>query len=250
MESISESPDPLYSPRMWAHDANGVIVLDPAAWDSGYSPPALRRGTSQLLAKRAVDVVGSLVLLLLLLPLLVAIVVLIRLSSSGPALFMQERVGKDEHMFRMYKFRTMFANSNSAIHEAYSRALISGAAGAHQGAFKLRSDPRVTPLGRILRALSLDELPQLVNVLKGDMSLVGPRPPLPYEVELYGPRERHRLAVPPGITGLWQVSGRSALNFQQMIQLDLSYIEHWSIWLDLKILLRTPLVVIRRQGAY
>jgi lipopolysaccharide/colanic/teichoic acid biosynthesis glycosyltransferase len=127
--------------------------------------------------------------------------------------------------------------------------LIQGTAQATGNTFKLQNDSRITPVGRVLRRLSLDELPQLINVLRGEMSLVGPRPPLPYEVAQYGPRELGRLSVPPGLTGLWQVSGRAILNFHQMIDLDLAYIERWSLWLDLKILARTPLVVLTGRGA-
>jgi lipopolysaccharide/colanic/teichoic acid biosynthesis glycosyltransferase len=149
----------------------------------------------------------------------------------------------------MYKFRTMFAGSDPAIHQAYIRSLVKGEAEAIGGAFKLSNDPRITPTGRILRRYSLDELPQLFNVLRGDMSLVGPRPPLPYEWDMYDARARLRLSVPPGITGLWQVSGRNVLDFHQMIELDLGYIARWSFWLDLWIVLRTPLVVITARGA-
>ena len=207
------------------------------------------RRAVQLVAKRGIDVAGATVLLLILLPLLLTIGVLVRVSSPGPILFRQRRVGKDGREFCMYKFRTMLPNSDASIHQAYYRALINGEAEPISGTFKLRHDPRVTPIGRILRRSSLDELPQLFNILKGDMSLVGPRPPIPYEVELYGPRERSRLSVTPGVTGLWQVSGRNALNFHQMIDLDLSYIERWSVWLDLVILFRTCVVVITGRGA-
>jgi lipopolysaccharide/colanic/teichoic acid biosynthesis glycosyltransferase len=151
--------------------------------------------------------------------------------------------------FTLLKFRTMYHGASSDVHETYYRALMQGTAEATGNTFKLRNDARITPVGRILRRLSLDELPQLLNVLRGEMSLVGPRPPLPYEVAEYGPRELGRLAVPPGLTGLWQVSGRAILNFHQMIELDLAYVEHWSLWLDLEVLLRTPLVVLTGRGA-
>ncbi len=200
--------------------------------------------------KRCVDVVGTLLLLLMLLPILVTIAVLVRVSSAGPILFRQQRAGKDGAIFEMYKFRTMFSNSDPAIHQAYSRDVINGEAKRIDGAFKLTRDPRVTPIGRFLRRSSLDELPQLLNVLKGEMSLVGPRPPILYEVELYTPRDYRRLCVTPGMTGLWQVSGRSELSFQQMIDLDLAYIESWSIWTDLQILLKTPVVVVTGRGAH
>jgi lipopolysaccharide/colanic/teichoic acid biosynthesis glycosyltransferase len=144
----------------------------------------------------------------------------------------------------MYKFRTMFEDSDSTQHQAYAQAVIRGVADRNGTVYKLTGDARVTPLGRFLRRTSLDELPQLFNVLTGDMSLVGPRPQLPYETELYGPREWRRQVIVPGITGLWQVSGRNRLTFQQMIDLDLLYLEDWSIWLDVKILALTTFVVL------
>jgi lipopolysaccharide/colanic/teichoic acid biosynthesis glycosyltransferase len=201
------------------------------------------------LAKRGLDVVGAGVGLLLLLPLLLLVALLVRLSSPGPILFRQTRVGQDGRTFEMLKFRTMFAGTDSAIHQAYYRRLINGDAPTIGGVFKLADDPRVTPVGRLLRRLSLDELPQLVNVVRAEMSLVGPRPPLPYEAELYDSRARLRLSVPPGLTGLWQVSGRNALDFRQMVELDLAYITRWSFWLDLQIVVRTPLVVATARGA-
>jgi lipopolysaccharide/colanic/teichoic acid biosynthesis glycosyltransferase len=152
-------------------------------------------------------------------------------------------------LFWFYKFRTMFQNNDSARHREYYALLVRGHAPSTAGAYKMAHDPRVTSLGRVLRRSSLDEIPQLLNVLKGDMSLVGPRPPIPYEVEMYGPREMARLSVTPGLTGLWQVSGRSTLNFQQMVELDLAYITHWSLLLDLLILLKTPWAVVTGRGA-
>jgi lipopolysaccharide/colanic/teichoic acid biosynthesis glycosyltransferase len=206
-----------------------------------------------VLAKQIFDLTCSLVLLLLVAPLLASVALAVRLSSPGPILFVQSRIGKNGKAFSMYKLRTMYAGSDMGsdveIHRAYVRALINGIAQPSGGAFKLTDDPRVTPLGRVLRRFSVDELPQLFNVLKGEMSLVGPRPPLLYEVELYSAREHARLSVSPGLTGLWQISGRSELTFQQMVDLDLDYIQRWSIWLDLKILFVTPLAVIKGRGA-
>jgi lipopolysaccharide/colanic/teichoic acid biosynthesis glycosyltransferase len=199
--------------------------------------------------KRVLDVAVACILLLALLPLLLVIAFLVWSSSPGPILFSQERVGRNAQRFRMYKFRTMVANGHPDVHRAYYELLVRGVAEPIGGKFKLGNDPRVTALGRILRHYSLDELPQLWNVLRGEMSLVGPRPPIPYEVELYGPREMGRLAVTPGLTGLWQVSGRSLLDFERMIALDLAYIERWSLWLDILILIRTPLVVLSARGA-
>jgi lipopolysaccharide/colanic/teichoic acid biosynthesis glycosyltransferase len=199
--------------------------------------------------KRLFDIAASIVLLIVLSPLLVLIAGLVLFSSPGPILFVQDRVGKDGRVFRMFKFRTMVRDAAASIHRAYYEALVNGTAEAIEGRFKLVNDPRITSMGRILRKCSADELPQLLNVLRGDMSLVGPRPPIPYEVELYTPRERARFAVTPGLTGLWQVSGRSLLGFEAMVQLDLLYIQQWSLWFDLLILLRTPLAVLTARGA-
>jgi exopolysaccharide biosynthesis polyprenyl glycosylphosphotransferase len=204
---------------------------------------------SQLLAKRIFDIAIAVVVSLVVMPMLLVVAVLVRCSSPGPVLFRQMRIGKDGQTFLMYKFRTMFADNNPMIHHDYYRSLVDRSAKPIGGVFKLSNDPRITPVGRILRRFSLDELPQLFNVLKGDMSLVGPRPPQPYEVAMYDERARLRLSVTPGITGLWQVSGRNELDFHEMVDLDLTYIARWSFWLDLLIILRTPLVLITAKGA-
>jgi len=190
--------------------------------------------------KRIVDLVGSLILIIIFSPLMLIIAGLIKLTSRGPILFRQERVGL-EKKFIFYKFRSM-KNMAEKEHEKYIQK--------YGNMFKLSHDPRATPLGRILRKTSLDELPQFFNVLKGDMSLIGPRPPLPSEVERYTTWQRKRLGVKPGITGLWQVSGRSELSFDEWVRLDAYYIENWSLWLDLQIFLRTLWVIIRGRGAY
>jgi lipopolysaccharide/colanic/teichoic acid biosynthesis glycosyltransferase len=234
---------------LWLQPPALVVRLGAPSFEGSAEPALSRASATSLVLKRIVDVVLALVLLLSLLPVIVCIAVAIRLSSPGPVIFRQQRVGKAGRLFWMYKFRTMVTNSDAQIHAAYYRSLVRGEAAPIDGAFKLARDPRVTRVGRFLRRASLDEVPQLVNVLRGEMSLVGPRPPIPYEVELYGVRERQRLTVLPGLTGLWQVSGRSLLSFQEMIDLDLAYIQHWSIWLDLRILLWTPLVVIAGLGA-
>jgi len=200
-------------------------------------------------AKRAFDVIGALVLLMVLSPVLLVLAVLVAWSSPGPVLFKQVRLGKRGEPFLFYKFRTMVDGNDPTDHRAYARALIRGEALPVRGSFKLADDPRVTRVGAFLRRYSLDEFPQLFNVLQGRMSLVGPRPPLPYEAELYGPLEWQRLWVAPGITGLWQVSGRSRLTFDEMIELDLAYIDHWSFWMDLLIVIRTPLAVLVGDGA-
>ncbi len=194
--------------------------------------------------KELVDRVGALVLLVLLAPLLVALAVWIRWDSPGPALFRQVRVGRGGRRFVIYKFRTMQVDAEQRLAEL--RHL-----NEHDGVlFKIRNDPRVTRAGRWLRRFSLDELPQLINVLKGQMSLVGPRPPLPDEVARYPADARRRLAVKPGMTGLWQVSGRADLPWEEAVRLDLWYVENWSLTLDLVILLRTLTAVYRASGAY
>jgi len=206
--------------------------------------------------KRAIDIAGSLAALILLSPLLVAIAAAIKLTSKGPILFQQTRVGQYGGRFTFLKFRSMYFQSDAKIHRDYVRQLIAGKDEAEQGAakaavYKIRDDPRITPVGRLIRKTSLDELPQLFNVLKGEMSLVGPRPPIPYEVEAYDIWHRRRfLEVKPGITGLWQVNGRSRVKFEDMVRLDLQYARTWSLGLDLKILLETPLAVFTGQGAY
>jgi exopolysaccharide biosynthesis polyprenyl glycosylphosphotransferase len=190
------------------------------------------------------DVVMSLALLVLLLPLMLLVALAIRLDSPGAALLKQKRIGRDRVPFDCYKFRSMCVDA-----EAQRKAL------AHRNemtgpVFKIRSDPRVTRVGRVLRKYSLDELPQLINVLKGEMSLVGPRPPLPEEVERYEPRHMKRLEVKPGLTCIWQVSGRNEICFERWVELDIEYIEHRSLWLDLVILVRTVPAVITARGAY
>lgn len=213
--------------------------------------------------KRCLDVVLAGVLLVLLLPLLVLIVVLIKLDSPGPAIFTQERVGAKcqwlgrqaiwiVRNFTMYKFRSMAQNADASVHEAYIRDFVAGRAQASPetgGKFKLTNDPRVTRIGRFLRKFSLDELPQLLNVLKGDMSLVGPRPVPPYEVACYGNGHEKRLAALPGITGYWQVKGRCRVSFEEMIRMDIDYIRNASLSLDLKILFLTVPAVLSRRGA-
>jgi lipopolysaccharide/colanic/teichoic acid biosynthesis glycosyltransferase len=178
----------------------------------------------------------------------------IRLESSGPLLFRQERVGERGKRFRLLKFRSMVANADATPHREYVAAFIRGTAerqgGKGAAVYKLARDPRVTRVGRLMRRTSLDELPQLWNVLRGDMSLVGPRPPIPYELEHYQKVHLGRLAVKPGITGLWQVSGRSSTSFEAMVDMDLAYIQQRSLGLDLRILLKTIPVVLSARSAY
>lgn len=206
--------------------------------------------------KRTIDMIGSIVLLLLSLPMMIIIAVLIRLTSEGPVLFKQERIGRLGKRFVFLKFRSMCVNNDPTIHKKYICKLIkckdnlSGTNGGNQ-VFKIKDDPRITPIGRILRKTSLDELPQLLNVLKGDMSLVGPRPPIPYELEHYDIWHRNRiLEMKPGLTGLWQVYGRSRTTFDEMVRFDIRYTNEWSLWLDIKLLLHTPWAVVKCKGAY
>jgi exopolysaccharide biosynthesis polyprenyl glycosylphosphotransferase len=212
------------------------------------------RATIRAGLKRALDIIASAALLAVIAPLFVLISALVKLKSPGPVFFKQQRVGERGKPFTMLKFRTMHVNNDSAIHKEFVSKLIKGATpvGGDGGnaAFKIVNDPRVTPIGRLLRKSSLDELPQLWNVLRGDMSLVGPRPPLSYEVEQYKPWHYRRvLEAKPGITGLWQVSGRSRTNFDDMVRLDLRYAKNPSAWMDIKILLATPKAVISGKGA-
>jgi exopolysaccharide biosynthesis polyprenyl glycosylphosphotransferase len=195
-------------------------------------------------AKAAFDKVTALLALLLLAPVLAAIAVAIRLSDRGPAFYQQARVGRDGRCFTLYKFRTMVVGADQ------QKAQLAAFNQADGALFKIRQDPRVTRIGAWLRHWSLDELPQLFNVLRGDMSLVGPRPALPEEAARYACHVRRRLVVKPGITGLWQVSGRSDLPWDEAVRLDIRYVENWSFALDLQILWKTGSAVIHRSGAY
>jgi len=213
--------------------------------------------------KRIFDLIVSASLLLLLLPVLVVIACLIKLDSRGPVLFVQQRVGPKRLVregkvvweigtFPFYKFRSMVQDADSTLHEEHIKAYVKGAineAGPADARFKLHQDPRVTKIGSFLRRTSLDELPQLVNVLKGEMSLVGPRPVPTYEIAEYQSRHFERLAVTQGITGLWQVEGRGEVPFEQMLELDISYIRRQSLWLDLKIIILTIPAVLKGRGA-
>jgi len=205
--------------------------------------------------KRGMDILVASFALAVLSPLWLVIAALIKLDSPGGVFYKQERVGMDGRIFLFLKFRTMQTGADDAAHRDYQRKYIAGQAETNLGdetrpVYKLRTDPRVTRVGRVLRRLSLDELPQLLNVLRGDMSVVGPRPPIPYEVEAYELWHRKRLDMKPGLTGLWQVSGRNRLSFEEMVRLDLFYIENWSLLLDLKIILRTLPVMLRGDNAY
>jgi lipopolysaccharide/colanic/teichoic acid biosynthesis glycosyltransferase len=211
-----------------------------------------RVGGWQRAIKRTLDVLAVTLGLIFAAPLMALIAILIRLDSSGPALFKQERIGEGGRPFTMYKFRTMRVDADPALHRAHVTRLIQQNLSLEQcgsASLKLARDPRITRAGCVLRKTSLDELPQIINVLRGEMSLVGPRPPLRYEVELYKDWHRRRLQAVPGITGLWQVEGRNLVSFDDMVRIDLRYIERQSLWLDLKILLQTPLAMVGGHGA-
>ena len=205
--------------------------------------PQRQAGGWRAFVKRSIDVVVAVIALLALVPLVVLIAIAVRLDSRGPVFFAQTRVGKDRHKFQLYKFRSMCEDAERV------RASLVHLNEASGPIFKIRRDPRITRIGQLLRKSSLDELPQLINVLKGDMSLVGPRPPLPQEVEQYDDRALARLSVIPGITCLWQINGRSDLSFEQWVDLDLEYIATQSLWLDFVILLRTIPAVLTARGA-
>lgn len=217
--------------------------------------------------KRILDIFVALVALIILSPMMLIVAILIKLDSPGPVFFKQERVGVRRKTksqmdywqkvnFRCYKFRTMVFNADPALHKSYIKALIDndseGMAAIQGGDTKIRKlthDPRVTRIGRILRKSSIDEVPQFINVIKGDMSLVGPRPAIPYEVEMYKPWHYRRLETKPGITGLWQVTARSSCDFDEIVKLDNQYIDQQSLWLDIKILMKTPYAILFCKGA-
>jgi len=240
-------------PEDWRQDGSSgsdILKLHPGLVRDSRNAPAL-------LVKRAMDIVGSLLALIVLMPILATIALAIKLTSKGPVLFRQDRVGQYGRKFKFLKFRSMYVANDSAVHQEFVKRLISGGTGSDQTngqqakVYKLTHDSRITQLGKILRRTSLDEFPQFVNVLKGEMSLVGPRPPIPYEVECYDLWHNQRLlAVKPGITGLWQVRGRSRTSFDEMVRLDLKYAKSWSLWLDIKILLETPRAIVSGDGAY
>jgi lipopolysaccharide/colanic/teichoic acid biosynthesis glycosyltransferase len=240
-----------FFPDDWDHDSPGS-PSNPALYPDLHSD---RKSMLLTLAvKRVMDILGSSIMLILLAPLFAVIAAAVKASSKGPVLFKQKRVGQYGRCFTFLKFRSMQANNDARAHQEYVEKLIAGEA-AHitentgKCVYKLANDQRITKIGKILRKTSLDELPQFINVLMGDMSLVGPRPPIPYEVAAYQTWHRRRiLEVKPGITGLWQVIGRSRVKFDDMVRLDLRYAMSWSPWLDVKILLCTPAAVIK--GAY
>ncbi len=199
---------------------------------------------SSYFVKRTFDLVLSIVLLVLFLPIFVLTAAVIMIDSRGPVFFRQTRVGRAGRRFTLYKFRSMVANADSMKKD------VSGGESRDSVTFKMKNDPRITGVGRFIRRFSIDELPQLINVIKGEMSLVGPRPPVPEEVEKYSEDDRKRLLVKPGMTCLWQISGRSDVSFREQVELDKQYIASQSILLDVKILLKTIPAVLAGRGAY
>lgn len=200
--------------------------------------------TVQRLMKRILDFVGASIALLLLSPVIIGLAIAVKLDSRGPVFFSQTRVGKNGRLFKFYKFRSMVTNAEKLKKSLLAKNEADGPV------FKIKDDPRVTKVGRFIRKTSLDELPQLWNVIRGDMSLVGPRPALPSEVQKWQPWQHKRLAVEQGCTCIWQVSGRSDVNFDQWMQMDLKYVQTWSLALDLSIIMRTVLVMLTGRGAY
>jgi lipopolysaccharide/colanic/teichoic acid biosynthesis glycosyltransferase len=205
----------------------------------GYDP-----SSRKVRAKRVFDATASTLALVALLPVFLIIALVIKLTSRGPIFFAQERVGSGGRLFKLYKFRTMVVNAEAL------KATLHAQNEADGPVFKMVRDPRVTRTGRLLRKYSLDELPQLYSIIRGNMSIVGPRPPLPSEVQQYKPHQLRRLSVPQGLTCIWQISGRSNVSFEDWVSMDLRYIDTWSLRLDLKIILKTFKVVAQGQGAY
>jgi lipopolysaccharide/colanic/teichoic acid biosynthesis glycosyltransferase len=231
--------------------AGAVPVPDLRFYPSPYTSSPEKRVS--LFFKRAEDILGSTLFIILFLPLFVLISVLIKLSSKGPVFFTQTRIGRGGRPFKFIKFRSMRAGNDCSIHQDYIKKLILGEQGGGSAKsneiYKIKNDPRVTSIGKFIRKTSLDEIPQFFNVLIGDMSLVGPRPPIPYEMESYRIWHLRRvLEIKPGITGFWQVAGRSTTTFDTMVRMDLQYITRWSLWWDIILMLRTPLAVFK--GAY
>ncbi len=229
-----------------------VAVLDRAEPSTARTEVSSGRSVRRLLvhgARRTIDFLVATLLLLLAAPLLLLIALAIRIDSKGPVLFRQRRVGRGQREFTIFKFRTMCHDADATRHRKYVQTLIGGNSQAERGRlYKLSVDDRVTRVGRVLRSWSLDELPQLINVLRGQMALVGPRPVIPYEVEMYPEDYLRRFAVKPGLTGLWQVSGRNERTYDEMVSFDIEYAEADSLLLDLRILIKTVPVVLRRQG--
>ncbi len=225
--------------------------------DSGKPRITIReRSRCERFLKRFIDLSISLFVVIVGFPFLFAVALLIKITSKGPVFFTQERIGEQGNDFTLYKFRTMKTNCDDSLHREFTRSFIQGQLPKsaldekESSQYKLKDDPRVTAVGNFLRRTSLDEIPQFINVLRGEMSIVGPRPPLVYEYEYYEDWHKLRLTVKPGLTGLWQVSGRSSVPFHEMVMLDLYYIEHWSLRLDTRIMLQTVPVMLVGTGGF
>lgn len=263
--TLQENLDPKLASRLHI-----TVHLFPEDWegkehsdrvvDSKLYPDLSRKSAKKHIAtaiKRGIDIIGSGLLLLVLLPILSAVALAIKLTSKGPVIFRQDRIGQFGKQFKCLKFRTMYVDNDPQIHREFIQRFIAGKTEEQEqdetkpAVYKITNDPRVTPVGKFLRKTSLDEFPQFWNVLRGEMSLVGPRPPVPYEFEVYDFWHRRRVhEVKPGVTGLWQVSGRSRTSFDDMVRLDLRYSQTWSLRLDLEILLATPRAVFTGDGAF
>lgn len=256
-------PDDLKKIRIFLHvypeeiDESGRRNGFDTVFDTNSSPRKASRQHHDFI-KRCIDLVGAGVALTIFSPFILSIAVAIKMTSKGPVIFKQTRIGRHGQPFIFLKFRSMYVDRDETLHIDYVKQFINGrqtgGAGetaAEKGIYKLTKDPRITPVGRFIRKTSLDELPQFINVLRGEMSLVGPRPPLAYECDLYDTWHQRRLRqVKPGITGLWQVHGRSSTTFDDMVRLDLKYVAERSLWMDIKIMLKTPGAVITCKGAY
>jgi len=265
MSRVSETLRNSLTPQTFSQISISLHVF-PEDWNQDTSegnptlyPDLLHRHQSQSAArviKRLMDIVGSAAALLFLAPIFFLVALLVKLSSKGPILFKQQRLGLLGKPFTFLKFRSMYVNNDHKVHQTFIKRVIKGehdgrSEGENKAVYKMTNDPRITRIGRFIRRTSLDELPQFINVLKGEMSLVGPRPPIAYECEVYDIWHRRRvLEVKPGITGLWQVKGRSRVRFDEMVRLDLQYIREWSLLLDIKIILATPAQAVKGVGAY
>jgi len=252
--SVSSPPE-IYTMEYSSNCQRSDVITDNSSFILDQSIIGLRDDW-QFVMKRLIDIVGALVGIIIFFPIMLIISAAVKLTSKGPVIFQQERMGYQGKKFIFLKFRSMSTNNDESLHREYVEKLIQGnhdeinMGSEDQPYYKIKNDPRVTPLGGILRKSSMDELPQFFNVLMGQMSLVGPRPPIPYELENYKPWHMKRiLDVKPGITGLWQVKGRSLSTFDEMVRLDLQYAKNWDLWLDFKILFSTFKVVFTGYGA-
>jgi lipopolysaccharide/colanic/teichoic acid biosynthesis glycosyltransferase len=240
---MSERQEEMMARLLAANTTSGRVVLRTNLWARRVAWKAALASTQ--IAKRTLDILGSAALIVALSPVFFTIALCIKLEDGGPIIFAQNRVGKYGRLFKMFKFRSMCLDAEARLAELLSRNQH-----ANGITFKIKDDPRITKIGKWIRALSLDELPQLFNVFRGDMSLVGPRPPVPREVAKYTIQDRRRLEITPGITCFWQVGGRAEIDFPQQVELDVLYIEQQSLWTDVKLLLKTIPAVVNRKGAY